>query len=286
MHRPLFAALFNALILTGCALSPAPHVATRPAAAEPIHLAGGRLEVTRIGHASVLLRFGDKAVLTDPWFSEKPAYHHGELLGQSLEELPKLTAVVVSHGHYDHFDLDTFKAYPDKAVPLFVGPELVDQARAAGFTNVRGLAAWEQAEAEGLKFTAAPGAHGVPEVTWIIEGEGRAVYFGGDTLKIPALDEIHQRVPRLDLALLPVNGLHAMGKQVVMTADEAAALTATLKPAVVVPLHYAFRGSWFTETFILSFHGTPEQFLTAVAVAAPETRAVMLAPGELLVLAP
>ena len=274
------------LLFAGCALSSAPKVAVPPVGAQTIHLPGGHLELTRIAHASVLLKFADKVVLTDPWFSEKPGYHHGEPLGLSLEELPKLTAVVVSHGHYDHFDLETFKAYPDKAVPLFVGLDLVDSAKAAGFTNVQGLAPWQHAEVEGLTFTAAPGAHGVPEVTWLIQGEGRSVFFAGDTLKIPALDEILQRVPHLDLALLPVNGLHAMGTQVVMSADEAAALTATLKPEVVVPTHYAFRGSWFTETFILSFHGTPQQFLAAVAVAAPTTKAVMLAPGEVLVLAP
>jgi L-ascorbate metabolism protein UlaG (beta-lactamase superfamily) len=32
-------------------------------------------------------------------------------------DLPPLAGVVVSHGHYDHFDLDAFAAYPDKAVP-------------------------------------------------------------------------------------------------------------------------------------------------------------------------
>jgi L-ascorbate metabolism protein UlaG (beta-lactamase superfamily) len=232
----------------------------------------------------VLLTFGDKAVLTDPWFSEKPGYHHGEPLGLTMAQLPKLTAVVVSHGHYDHFDLETFKTYPDKGVALFVGLELVESAKAAGFTNVHGLGPWDHAEVDGLTFTAAPGEHGVPEVTWLIEGEGRSVFFAGDTLKIPALDEISRRVPHLDLALLPVNGLHAMGKQVVMTAQEAAALTATLKPEVVVPIHYAFRGSWFTETFILSFHGTADEFLNAAKAAAPQTKVVILSPGESLTL--
>jgi L-ascorbate metabolism protein UlaG (beta-lactamase superfamily) len=123
-------------------------------------------------------------------------------------------------------------------------------------------------------------------VTWLIEGEGRSVFFAGDTRKITALDELSKRVPHLDLALLPVNGLHAMGKQVVMTAEQAATLTATLDPEVVVPIHSAFRGSWFTETFILSFHGTADQFLAAVKARAPRTKGVILAPGELLVLTP
>ena len=36
------------------------------------------LTITRIAHASVLIDFDEHRVLTDPWFSEKPGYYHGE----------------------------------------------------------------------------------------------------------------------------------------------------------------------------------------------------------------
>lgn len=273
------------LCLTGCALAPAPHLAVLPPAAPPLHLragAPGALTVTRVAHSTVLLDFDGAVVLTDPWFSQKTGYHQGEPLGVTLAALPRLSAVVASHAHYDHFDLETFKGYPDKHVPFFVGREMVAAARAAGFTDVRGLAPWESGEAGGLTFTATPGAHGMEEVTWVITGAGRTVFFGGDSLKVPALDEVATRLPRLDLALVPINGLRAVGHQVVMSAEEAAALTATLRPDVVVPMHYAYRGSWFSDTFILSYDGTPERFVAAVKARAPQSRAVVLSPGEAL----
>src|SRR5688572_25118995 len=65
----------------------------------------GSLQVRRIGHASVLLESGDARVLTDPWVTETSAYNIGEPLGMSVEALPQLTAVIASHGHYDHFDV-------------------------------------------------------------------------------------------------------------------------------------------------------------------------------------
>jgi L-ascorbate metabolism protein UlaG (beta-lactamase superfamily) len=238
--------------------------------------------VTRIGHASALIELGDVVVLTDPWFSEKWHYHHGEPLAMSIGQLPRLSAVVASHAHYDHFDVETFASYADKAVPFFVGPDMAARARAAGFTNVRELRPWEEAIVGPLRITAAPGAHGVPEVTYVLQAHGTTVYFGGDTRLVPALEEIPKRFPSIQLALLPVNGLRVLGTQVVMSAEEAARFAAMLNAEVVVPIHYRFHGSWFTDTFILDYDGTPERFATAVTRVAPNTVARILETGERL----
>jgi L-ascorbate metabolism protein UlaG (beta-lactamase superfamily) len=246
----------------------------------------GAFTVTRIAHASVLLDFGNATVLTDPWFSEKTHFHHGEPLGISLEQLPRLTAVVASHAHYDHFDIETFARYPDKSVPFFVGPDMLDAARAAGFTNVRELRPWESATVGPLTITAAPAAHKVPEVTFMIQANGSTVYFGGDTRLIPELDELPRRFPSIQLALLSVNGLRVLGEQVVMNAEQAAEFAGRLGAEVAVPIHYRFQGSWFTDSFVLSYDGTPERFAAAIKTHAPATKGVVLEPGQVLRLAP
>jgi L-ascorbate metabolism protein UlaG (beta-lactamase superfamily) len=245
---------------------------------------GAELAVTRIAHASVLLEMGDKRILTDPWFSETSNYRHGEPLGISLENLPKLDLVIASHGHYDHFDIETFAAYPDKAVPMVVGPDMVEKARAAGFTNVQELKVWESAQIGDITVTACPGSHGVDEVTFMLQAYGSTVYFGGDSRLIPEMDELPKRFPSVQLALLAVNGLHAMGKQMVMNAQEAAQLAGKLQAEAVVPMHYRFQGGWFTEAFILSYDGTPERFAEAAKTSAPSTQVRILGPGERLLL--
>ena len=273
-------------------LRPAPALSGPAPAALEARLQGapgevrGAFSATRIAHASVLLDFGNATVLTDPWFSEKMHYHHGEPLGMTMQQLPRLTAVVASHEHYDHFDIDTFASYPDKAVPFFVGPNMVEAAKAAGFTNVRELKPWESATVGPLTITAAPAAHKVPEVTFVIQANGSTVYFGADTLLIPELDELPKRFPSIQLALLAVNGLSVMGKQVVMNAEEAAELAGRLGAKVTVPIHYRFHGSWFTDGFILSYNGTPERFMTALKDRAPATKGLILEPGQALRLAP
>ncbi len=94
---------------------------------------------TRIAHWCVLLDFDGERVLTDPWFAEKRGYYRGEPLGLTPTTLPRLSAVLASHDHYDHYDLDGFSAYPDKTVPFVVKRGMAAKARRAGFANVTEL---------------------------------------------------------------------------------------------------------------------------------------------------
>ena len=244
------------------------------------------LTVRRVVHASVLLDFGGATILTDPWFSQKggfPAYYWGEPLGVALGELPRLAGVVSSHGHYDHYDVEAFSAYPDKAVPFAVKRGTEEEARRVGFTNVVPLDPWETADLGPVRVTAAPAKHGVPENTYVLEAGGFTVFFGGDTLLIPELREVARRFPRIDLALLAINGLRIrpmLNRQVVMNAREAAELAEILRPRFAVPIHYRFTGGPVGDRVLLKYDGTPEEFEREAARRAPGTNARVLAPGE------
>src|SRR5437588_4691306 len=244
-----------------------------------------KLTITRIAHATVLIDFDGHAILTDPWFSQRFTYYQGEPFGISLEALPHLTGVIVSHGHYDHYDMQAFQAYPDKQVSFAVKRGIAEKARKVGFSNVTELDAWETTMLGPIKVTAVPGKHGVPEVTYILEYEDLTVYFGGDTLLIPELSEIAVRFPRIDLALLSVNGLRIrpmFNRQVVMDPLEAAELCRILNPRYAVPIHYAYTGGPIGDRLLVKHNGTPEAFVQAAAKLATGTTTRILAPGELL----
>jgi L-ascorbate metabolism protein UlaG (beta-lactamase superfamily) len=243
--------------------------------------------VTRVTHACALLDFDGLVLLTDPWFSQKPGYYRGEPLAFTPGTLPRLSAVIASHDHYDHYDIDSFSDYPDKAVPFVVKRGMAARARQAGFTNVTETEPWEQVTIGGLEITAAPARHGVPEITFVIKGASKTVFFGADTLRIPGLDDVPRRFPAIDLALLPVNGLRirpAFNRQVVMNAEEAGEYCAVLRPQVAVPIHYAFTAGPVRDRLFLKYDGTPERFQRAVARHAPATKVRVLAPGEPLTL--
>jgi L-ascorbate metabolism protein UlaG (beta-lactamase superfamily) len=241
------------------------------------------LTVTRIGHACQLIEFGGLRVLTDPWFTQTATYYQGEPVAANVVSLGRLDAVVISHEHYDHCDLDALAAGGlDLDTPL-VGPGTVTTiARQKGFRDRRTIEAWQATTIGDLTVTATPGQHGVHEVTFVIQAGGRTVYFGGDSLRVPELDEIPERFGAIDLAILPTNGLCVRPlnlTQVVMDAEQAAALTAVLRPSLAVPHHYAFHSGWLGDRMITKGDRDPRHFTDAVARLAPDIATRIVLPG-------
>src|SRR5271163_4147598 len=166
-----------------------------------------RTAVTRVTHSCHLIEIGGRTFLTDPWFSTKPGYYSGEPVAIAIAELPPLDGVLISHAHYDHCDLENFASYRDHKVPFIVAETVVSEARRFGFDNVKGLDPWEHVDVGGVTITATPAKHGVYEVTFVLQAGSDAVYFAGDTMLIPELREIPERIGHISIALLPTNGL-------------------------------------------------------------------------------
>ena len=91
--------------------------------------------VYRLGHSTLLLKLRGRYWLTDPVYCERaspfqwvgPKRFHAPPI--SLDELPPLEAVILSHNHYDHLDQKTVLLLAAKTqqflAPLGVGDLLV-----------------------------------------------------------------------------------------------------------------------------------------------------------------
>ncbi|PSJ37696.1 MBL fold metallo-hydrolase [Allosphingosinicella deserti] len=92
----------------------------------PARVADGRMLVTWVGHASVLVQADGLNILTDPVWSERtsPFSFVGpkrvRAPGIRFEDLPKIDLVLISHNHYDHLDLPTLKRLWDRDRPRIV----------------------------------------------------------------------------------------------------------------------------------------------------------------------
>jgi L-ascorbate metabolism protein UlaG (beta-lactamase superfamily) len=247
------------------------------------------LTITRIAHSCTLLDVGGITFLADPWFSQKFGYHQGEPIALSPQDLPRLAGVLISHAHYDHDDVKGLVGALEPNIPMLVEAGAVKSAEKAGFTNVQPLAPWQSTSVGPVTITAAPAQHAVAEIGFILQAFGFTVYFGGDTLLIPELDEIPRRFPEIDVAIVPINGLKVFGKQVAMNPIGAAQLCGKMRPSVAVPTHYAFNGG-ITDLFMLGYYAErdqlPDIFCDAVKQYAPGTRPIVLDPGKSVSLSP
>src|SRR5689334_18510702 len=73
------------------------------------------LRITWIGHSSLLIEIDGLTILTDPVWSDRVSFV--SFAGPkrffsppfSLDDLPPLDAIIISHDHYDHLDSSTIK---------------------------------------------------------------------------------------------------------------------------------------------------------------------------------
>lgn len=92
----------------------------------PARVDGEAMLMTWIGHSSVLIQTEGVNILTDPVWSERasPFQWIGPKRvtrpGVALEKLPKIDLIVISHNHYDHFDIATLKRLYQRDRPLIV----------------------------------------------------------------------------------------------------------------------------------------------------------------------
>jgi L-ascorbate metabolism protein UlaG (beta-lactamase superfamily) len=203
------------------------------------------LAVTRLVNASVLLDFDGDVVLTDPWFDEHWYLHRGEPLGCTVDDLPRLTAIVGSNGFVNHWDVRALARDPSRlGVPVIAcSARMARTARAAGFTDVRLMGAGDDrrlSDRVRLEAVDAGGGRARHTRNYVFTTPDVRVFFGGEARLTAPIEEYGRTHDPIDVAVLPVSGLRvAGGPQLVMNAPTAIACSSALGAATLVPVHDA-----------------------------------------------
>ncbi|MDO9451920.1 MAG: MBL fold metallo-hydrolase [Stagnimonas sp.] len=245
---------------------------------DPAFLKANRSEATLtwVGHATFLVQVAGLNVLTDPVFSRRvspfPFAGPERLapLGLTLEQLPAIDLVLISHNHYDHLDEAAVKwlARTNAGVTFVVPLGLKTWFAARGITRVLELDWWQSGEMGAAKVTALPAQHFSGRspfdrnaTLWcslLLEIGGKKIYFAGDTGYSKDFADIGAAHPGIDLALLPIGAYEPnwFMQSVHVNPEEAVQMFKDLGARHAVAMH------WGTFRLTLEALDEPPQRLT------------------------
>ena len=183
------------------------------------------LTISWLGHASFRVS-NSQTIYVDPF-----------QLSQGLQA----DMICITHDHFDHCSPDDIKKVVSDKTVIIATPPCSDQLKDLQIKDLKLVKPGDELEIDTIKITVvpayninkyrAPGKVYHPEeelkVGYILRIGQTSIYHAGDTDLIPDMAGID-----VDVALLPVSGTF------VMTAEEAAQATKTMKAKVTIPMHY------------------------------------------------
>lgn len=214
--------------------------------------------VTWIGHATVLVQMEHVTFLTDPIWSSRASPVRGfgpnryVKPGLSIENLPQIDFVVISHNHYDHLDLPTLRQLAKRSPEtiFFVPLGNAELLRDNGIERVQELDWGATASVAGVTIHCLPIQHWSKRSlsdtnkalwsSWAVTGSERRFYFAGDSGYFQGFAEIGEKLGPFDLAAIPIGAYepNAMMRASHLNPEEAVQVALDLKAQRALAIHF------------------------------------------------
>jgi L-ascorbate metabolism protein UlaG (beta-lactamase superfamily) len=251
------------------------------------------VEITWLGHASVLVVLDGVRLLTDPALRNRlgplgPIGPLGRIRPVGGIDAPqRVDAILLSHLHADHTDLPWLRAAA-RSVPVIAPRGSGAWLERQGLEDVRELAVGSEATLGAVRVTATPAVHdrrrrplGGPQadpVGYAVTGSGSA-YFAGDT---DLFDEMAELRGSVEVALLPVWGWGRSLGPGHLDPGRAAKAAALIAPAVAIPIHFGTFAPRWPGGKLPDPDAPSREFARLVRRDSPSVEVRALAPGERL----
>jgi L-ascorbate metabolism protein UlaG (beta-lactamase superfamily) len=227
------------------------------------------LRVTWMGHSTLLIEIDGHRILTDPVWSDRASFT--SWMGPkrfypptiSLEALPPLDAILISHDHYDHLDTPTVRRLADLlrqtpaqficsiGVGRFLGSCGIERSRISelnwgGSASIQGAV---QISATPARHFSGRGLWGRNRTLWssfVIRGNRHNIFFGADSGMFPGFKTIGDTFGPFDLTMLEIGAYGADWPDIHMGPANAVQAHIALQGKLLLPIHWGL--------FNLAFH--------------------------------
>jgi L-ascorbate metabolism protein UlaG (beta-lactamase superfamily) len=190
-----------------------------------IPTSSGDLEITFVGHGTLMLKHGGKVIHVDPY---------GKLT--DYEKMPDADLILITHEHGDHLDLAAIAAIRKSSTVIVANPGagskidgamIMDNGQSKTVLNlpIEAVPAYNVVHQRGNGEPFHPPGR---DNGYVITFGGKRVYIAGDTENIQEMKNLGP----VDIAFLPANLPYTMTPE--MIADAAR----MVQPHILYPYHY------------------------------------------------
>ena len=235
-----------------------------------------QLNVTWLGHSSLMINMDGYRLLTDPVFAKRvslmgPTRFNGEV-PLEINHIPSIDAVIISHDHYDHLNHYSIQQLSPKTqrfiVPLAVGARLIKWGVPAD--KIVELEWWQEYRFDAnLTIAATPAQHfsgrGLTDrnrtlwASWVVISPHHKIFFSGDSGYFGGFRQIGQKYGPFDMTFIECGAYNASWSQVHMFPEQTVQAHLDLGGNVLHPIHWG--------TFNLALHPWYEPMERLVAAA-------------------
>jgi len=226
--------------------------------------------VIRFGHSTLLFKINNEFILTDPVFSLRASpflflgpkrFHNSPI---TIEELPFIKSVIISHDHYDHLDKYSIEKLKEKVGTFYTTLEVSKHLMKFGVSRrkIVELDWWESKIKDSVEFICTPAQHFSGRTlidknttlwsSWVIKTERGNFYFGADGGYFETFKEIAFNYGPFHMTFLEVGAYNKKWRDIHMMPEDSIKAHKDLKGKVLFPIH--------NGTFDLSLHAWDEPF--------------------------
>lgn len=217
------------------------------------------------GHSVLLLQLDGKNLLIDPMLGDNASpiapfatkrFSEGAL--DVIDNLPKIDAVLITHDHYDHLDLDSILRLKDTVSTYIVALGVSRHLEKWGIprNQIQEMDWWQSINFRGIEVTFTPSRHfsgrGMRDRAkclwggWVFESNQHKIYWSGDGGYGDHFKEVGERFGSFDWAFMECGQYHNLWHQIHMYPEESVQAALDVKAKVAIPVHWG--------AFVLALH--------------------------------